>query len=225
MRSPPSLRNLALLASRPLLAAFVAGAGLFAALGPGCSTGDQACTPSSDVTDTEDPCPYGAPGGPQVATQSCAIETSMPPDCQNWGWDKVYELFDTGEGACIACHTSISVGNLYIPRDPAQAYAAITSFSSPKRGRYVVDQESDETAYAKSWFVCNLIGDRNGGSPMPKPNGLTNPDNIQLVKNWYACGAYGPGDTTATTGGGGAGGVGGAGGAGGVGGAGGAGGI
>jgi hypothetical protein len=181
---------------RRILVASLTGGFLLALLAPGCTldVGDQACTPSSDVLDKEDRCPYGSPGGPRLPVESCQAVNPKPVDQCTAAptWADVFALFsDTARGNCTDCNchgnpSTSAAGLTILPEDPEKAYTAVTTFQTTQRGFYVKPGQT-----GASWIVCNIRGDTNGGKPMPPAtSGL--PDDlaaINTVLGWAECGA------------------------------------
>jgi len=174
--------------------------------GSGCNVGDQYCYQDSDPQDLEDDCPYGPPGGPAEANEQTADfcpdpDFTNPMNCGTATWEAVYAIFtDDAIGGCSKdnCH-GIAPGKkaFFFPAgDPVVAYDKVGKYLHPESGEpYALP--NDPT----SWIVCNVAG-LPGSAAMPPSNGLINPTDVQLVKDWASCGFPGPG----------AGGVGGAGG-------------
>lgn len=189
-----------------------------------CSVGDQFCREGFKPSDTnkDSSCPYGSEDGPKLKIESCKNEglDVRPAQC-NYTWADIYAMLnDPARGQCTnaGCHGKMSAGDgLAISEtDPAAAFEAFTGFQHEVLGTYI-NNGPDKGTRMTSWFVCNLQGLQSGGSPMPKPNGLTNPSDVAMVKEWFACwaddpAAFGPaggGVGGGGTGGGGAGGAGG----------------
>jgi hypothetical protein len=182
--------------------------------GSGCGVGDQYCYQDSDPLEPDDDCPYGPPGGPVAAKDQVADfcpdpDFTNPMNCGTATWEAVYAVFsDDAIGGCSKdnCH-GIAPGKkaFYFPAgNPVVAYDGL--------GTYLYEGKGEPYARLNdpsSWIVCNVTG-LPGSAAMPPSNGLIDPGDVQLVRDWASCGFPGPGGG-ATTGAGGGGGVGGAG--------------
>lgn len=193
---------------------------------PSCSVGDQFCRAEfkADDRNKDGSCPYGSEDGPKLTIEACKNEglDVRPAQC-NTTWANVYAmLIDPVRGQCTnaGCHGNGSAGDgLEISAMSAvDAFDALKGFQREGLGLYINDGPTPGDRL-QSWIVCNLQGLRSGGSPMPKPNGLTNPDDVAMVKEWFACWVDDPATFGPAGGGVGGGGTGGGGGAGGAGGA------
>jgi hypothetical protein len=193
----------------------------------GCDVGDQACTDDFNYKDTDDRCPYGPPGGPQLQEigRECPLivfRSPGDPECANatFKGDVFPRMQATDGGRCSlsSCHGTEAAASaafgVLLTEDPNQFYDALTSYKDPAGDPYI--EENNERA----WMHCNVAQLPGGRSAMPKQSGLASQADIDLVNLWMACGMKNDG----VDGGGGAGAAGGAGGLGGAGGAGGAGG-
>ncbi|MCC6556059.1 MAG: hypothetical protein IT372_24120 [Polyangiaceae bacterium] len=196
----PKIR-LAPAALRRILVVSLTGTALAAIAAPGCipDIGDQYCYPSSDVTDKDDRCPYGSPGGPKLTIKSCDA-TAAQPDCTAPPtFEQVFEILnDPALGGCSAdgCHGRETDNAPWLPKDdPAEMHSRITSFSTPERGQYL-NPATVGTPTDLSWMICNLQGIDSGGSPMPPQSGLADRNGgaeaIDTVLLWAACGAAPP---------------------------------
>ncbi|WP_156041039.1 hypothetical protein [Chondromyces apiculatus] len=190
---PPTLSRSARL-SRALrlslagLALSAAGAILAVVQVSGCSVGDQFCRegfsaqPGSKAAD----CPYGEKGGPTRENISCPVPPK-PAVCR-YVWSQVYAVLDDpSKGACTTqgCHgEGGTLGDgLAIPSGNAvSAWSVLTTYESDVKGKYINPGSPTE-----SWIVCNVQGSEEGGSPMPKPNGLLEEADVQMVRDWFAC--------------------------------------
>ncbi len=95
---------------------------------------------------------------------------------------------------------------------PLELYTVLNKYKNPQGHAYWGDQNDPVTGEPKkelAWVQCNIIALPGGGSPMPKPGGLTLATDQDSVLKWVKCGMPPPG-TTMGVGGAGGGGVGGA---------------
>lgn len=193
-----------------LAGAFLAASGAFWAIG--CGVGDQLCPDDTLASDRGDDCPYGPPGGPQKKKQlrECAKVKFDATGCAGVSFTAtVFPIFTTGKGNCTAtgCHGTAADGakanGLTFAPDitAADFYKRLADYKNPQGDPFWGDHNE------LAWAECNLLAQPGGGSPMPKPGGLTDPADQAAVTKWITCGM--------TLDGAGGGGVGGAGGAGG----------
>lgn len=190
----------------------------------GCDVGDQACTEEFNYKDTDDDCPYGPPGGPQLQEigRECSLITfrdPSDPECANATFQgHVYpRMIATDGGRCAlgGCHGTQAAADIafgvLLTEDPNQFYEGLAAYSDPAGDPYIA--ENDERA----WMHCNVAKLPGGRSAMPPESGLTDPADITLVQTWMECGMKNDGTAGPGTGGSGGAGTGaaGAGGAGG----------
>lgn len=182
-----------LMARARFASALVLLAALLAPGFAGClDVGDQICTESDVATDKDDRCPYGPPGGPKVPGGDCPIvvQESDPTQCDGITWaDSVYPiLVDPLLGNCSStgCHgEEPGARGVYVPEgDPQKGFDELSAYTNAQQLPYINIADP-----ARSWLVCNIEGSPGGGSPMPKPSGLTDAAAIATIRQWVACGA------------------------------------
>lgn len=192
-------------------ALIVGGAALWAV---GCSVDDQLCPDDTLASDLTDACPYGPPGGPQKKKQlrECPKVTFDETSCAGVSFTAtVFPIFTMGKGNCTAtgCHGTAADGakakGLTFPPDitPADFYKKLSDYKNSQGDPYWGDHAE------LAWVQCNLLAQPGGGSPMPKPGGLTDPMDQAAVTKWITCGMSLDGAGGSGAGGSGAGGAGG----------------
>lgn len=168
--------------------------GCIGALGAGgCQNDvlDAYCTPESpDITLDED-CPYSNGRGPQVKETACPPVTGEVTG--NADWIDVFSMFiapDRGNCSSAACHGDEATAALqiFLPAGDQQRFFQTLTATKGTVGRPYVNTENP----ADSWIYCNVRGDPGGGFPMPKPSGLPNLEDAEIVRNWLLAGAPGP---------------------------------
>ncbi len=172
----------------------LAASAIAAASGCSLGVGDAICTEDSVYTDKDDDCPYGPPGGPQPRKKAVDCEDIQftNQSCGTATWEAVYGMFtDPARGGCsngAVCH-GVEPGKkgVFIPAEnPSLAYDNLGKYLNAAGEPYL--KANDPT----SWVVCNVTG-QPGSAAMPPQNGLIDPADIQLVKDWASCGLPGPG--------------------------------
>lgn len=177
------------------------------ALAAGCDVGDQLCTPDSTLADKSDNCPYGPPGGPKPPVSDCAdIPQKECATPITWLGD-VYPIIGTVDVDTPGCGIATCHGDkdffrrVFLPPiDPKAAYDALTQYEGSQKYPYV--NASDP---AHSWMLCNLEDPPGVGQVMPSPPGVITPEQIDIIREWLACGAQYDGGGSSSSGGGGGG--------------------
>jgi hypothetical protein len=174
------------------------GAALVVALGCSNDRKDAHCTPDAPSAEDDPACIYAGGPGPAWTEDACPqVEGEVPGTCPTF--DDVFERVFTSStsGNCTAggCHGTApgSIG-IYLPPDPESFYEELVDTTGTVGRPYVIpdDPSTPENEALDSYIVCNVSAEHGGGFPMPKPGGLTHPDDIALVRDWVLCGAKGP---------------------------------
>jgi len=181
-----------------------------------CDVGDQICPDDWLASDLSDNCPYGPPGGPQKKklARECPLVAFDNSDCAGVSFEtNVFPILaidpnslQSGDGNCTSqgCHgttqDAVAANNLHFPDTitPDELYTTLKAYLNPQGDPYW--EEGNERA----WVQCNVTAAPGGGSPMPKPGGLTLESDQTSILKWIKCGMHPPG-TTGTGGAGGSG--------------------
>jgi len=184
-----------------------------------CDVGDQLCPDDTLASDTDDNCPYGPPGGPQKKklARECPLVTFDMADCAGVSFEThVFPVFaidpnslQSGNGNCTAggCHgtpqDAAAANGLQFADTitPLELYTTLSEYKNPQGDPYWGE------ANDHAWVQCNIAAAPGGGSPMPKPGGLTLESDLTSVLKWVKCGMKPPGTTMGVGGGGGTGGA------------------
>lgn len=217
MGSPPRLRRLSV---SPALGRWLPSLGLVAiaisSLVASCGVGDQICPDDTLASDTDDECPYGPPGGPQKKklARECPLVVFDMTDCAGVSFEtNVFPIFaidpnslQSGNGNCTStgCHgttqDALSANGLQFADTitPLELYTRLSDYKNPQGDPYWAEGNDH------AWVQCNIVASPGGGSPMPKPGGLTLESDQTSILKWVACGMKPPGTTMGTGGAGGA---------------------
>jgi hypothetical protein len=189
-------------APRPKILSRVAlgGAALFAMLAS-CINNDDNCPSDWLVTDSAGACPYGPPGGPQKKNQAslCPPIAFNKSTCAGVTFEKnVFSVFTGASANCTStgCHgtqqDAEKAKGLYFPKTIAamDLYKTLTDYKNPQGQAYWGADDKN------AWVLCNVLAQPGGGSPMPKPGGLTVAADQQSISAWVTCGMEPPGSGT-----------------------------
>jgi hypothetical protein len=175
----------------------LAGAGLIALVVSACPNDarDSHCEPEGG----DDRCisePEGS--GPLVKEAACATPSASdaPPatdECPDF--EQVMEFMrDPERGNCTAsgCHGlqgTAAIGIWFPADDSCATWKALTTTSGSVGRPYLAvdDPESEENESLKSWMYCNVLGLEGGGFPMPKPGGVHDPEDAELIRRYILC--------------------------------------
>ena len=139
--------------------------------------------------------PTTSSSGSSTTTSTTATECTPDPECDVSFAEDVFPLLDT-KGGCAAaspCHQSGAKGLTLMPGDVAGYYAALTGYTlDDPADPYIVPCDPD-----KSTILCNLQladGAQNPygkcGTSMPYTAAASpTPAELDLIKDWIACGA------------------------------------
>jgi hypothetical protein len=143
--------------------------------------------------------------GPFVSEPACAAPTAadpVPGSCPEFG--AVVEFMrDPARGNCYAsgCHGSLgtaAIGIHFPSPDEQGGLCAIYTALFAQRGSvgrsYLTpdDPETPDNEALGSWMYCNVLGLPGGGFPMPKPGGVHDPADADVVRDFILCGAPSP---------------------------------
>lgn len=143
--------------------------------------------------------------GPFVNEPVCAVPTAADPrpeSCPDF-WGVVDFMRDPERGNCYAsgCHGSRGTAaiGIHFPDPETDGLCAVYTSLFAQRGSvgrsYLTpdDPETTDTNEALgSWMYCNVLGLPGGGFPMPKPGGVHDPSDADVVRDFLLCGAPSP---------------------------------